>query len=101
MKTNLSENFQRENDSFLMPNKQGLHIVETLTYDTIAISELDPFVESEDLLEAEPSLDDEMEIDLSSEEKDRGDDPVRVYLCDMAVVPLLTREEEISVARRI
>lgn len=45
--------------------------------------------------------DDEIEIDLSIGEKDKTDDPVRLYMREMAVVPLLTREGEVAVARRI
>ena len=54
------------------------------------------------LVEAErESDDDDIEIDLTTGVKDKTDDPVRLYMREMAVVPLLTREGEISVARRI
>ena len=54
------------------------------------------------LMEAErESEDDDIEIDLTSGIKDKTDDPVRLYMREMAIVPLLTREGEISVARRI
>jgi RNA polymerase primary sigma factor len=46
-------------------------------------------------------LDEEAALDLSPGIGDRTDDPVRVYLREMAAVPLLTREGEIAVARRI
>ncbi len=51
--------------------------------------------------ESEDQTDDEIEIDLAASIKDKTDDPVRLYMREMAVVPLLTREGEISVARRI
>jgi len=46
-------------------------------------------------------IDEEASLDLSPGAADKTDDPVRVYLREMAVVPLLTREGEIAVARRI
>jgi RNA polymerase primary sigma factor len=103
-------------------NHQGQ--VSNLTYEDIA--DLLPFVTasgdeaeatvsdvSDDLsLDAAPSagavdaaeddlLDEEASLDLSPGVADKTDDPVRVYLREMAVVPLLTREGEIAVARRI
>ncbi len=50
---------------------------------------------------SDDSIEDEIEVDLSLGSKNRTDDPVRLYMREMAVVPLLTREGEISVARRI
>jgi RNA polymerase primary sigma factor len=41
------------------------------------------------------------ELDLSPEEDDKTSDPVRMYLREMGSVPLLTREGEIELARRI
>jgi RNA polymerase primary sigma factor len=51
--------------------------------------------------ESDEQVDEDLEIDLSASAKDKTDDPVRLYMREMAVVPLLTREGEISVARRI
>jgi RNA polymerase primary sigma factor len=41
------------------------------------------------------------ELDLSVGELDRQLDPVRVYMREMSLVPLLTREQEVSIAKRI
>ena len=41
------------------------------------------------------------ELDLSAGALDKGSDPVRLYLREMAVVPLLKREQEVSIAKRI
>ena len=41
------------------------------------------------------------ELDLSAGELDKGSDPVRLYLREMGTVPLLKREEEVSIAKRI
>jgi len=43
----------------------------------------------------------DVELDLSAGELDRSSDPVRVYMREMALVPLLTREQEVSIAKRI
>ena len=54
-------------------------------------------------LETEEKLDslDIAEADLASEYLGRTDDPVRMYLREMGMVPLLTREDEVSIAKRI
>jgi RNA polymerase primary sigma factor len=46
-------------------------------------------------------LDEELDLDLTPGLVDKTSDPVRLYLREMAVVPLLTREGEVSIARRI
>ncbi len=51
--------------------------------------------------ETEESLDDDVELDLSAGELEKGSDPVRLYLREMGTVPLLTRESEVSIAKRI
>jgi RNA polymerase primary sigma factor len=43
----------------------------------------------------------ESELDLSAGELDKGSDPVRLYLREMATVPLLKKEQEVSIAKRI
>ena len=43
----------------------------------------------------------ESELDLSAGELDKGSDPVRLYLREMGTVPLLKREQEVSIAKRI
>jgi RNA polymerase primary sigma factor len=49
---------------------------------------------------AEPESEDS-ELDLSAGELDKGSDPVRLYLREMGTVPLLKREQEVSIAKRI
>ena len=43
----------------------------------------------------------EAELDLSPGELDKALDPVRVYMREMGIVPLLTREQEVAIAKRI
>ncbi|MFY9556280.1 MAG: RNA polymerase sigma factor RpoD [Blastocatellia bacterium] len=47
------------------------------------------------------ALDEELDLDLTPGTLDKTNDPVRLYLREMAVVPLLTRDGEVSIARRI
>ena len=69
-----------------------------------------PAGDAEDLLDEEASVlageavadvAEDSELDLSAGELDKGSDPVRLYLREMATVPLLKREQEVSIARRI
>ncbi len=52
-------------------------------------------------VDEEGSLDEVDELDLSAGEDEKSADPVRVYLRQMGTVPLLTREQEVSIAQRI
>ena len=49
----------------------------------------------------EDALDEELDLDLTPGTLDKTNDPVRLYLREMSVVPLLTRDGEVSIARRI
>src|SRR5687767_5995889 len=44
---------------------------------------------------------DEPELDLTPGALDKTNDPVRMYLREMGTVPLLTREGEVAIAKRI
>jgi RNA polymerase primary sigma factor len=65
-----------------------------------------PAGEAEDLLDESDSSSadretEDSELDLSAGELDRGSDPVRLYLREMGTVPLLKREQEVWIAKRI
>ncbi|MDT5124215.1 MAG: polymerase primary sigma factor [Acidobacteriota bacterium] len=47
------------------------------------------------------AIDEDLELDLSAGTLDKTNDPVRLYLREMGVVPLLTREGEVVIAKRI
>ena len=47
------------------------------------------------------TLDEDIELDLSAGALEKTNDPVRLYLREMGVVPLLTREGEVAIAKRI
>jgi RNA polymerase primary sigma factor len=48
-----------------------------------------------------PVHDEEIEADPTPRPADKTNDPVRVYLREMGIVPLLTREHEVAIAKRI
>src|SRR5947207_7123391 len=49
----------------------------------------------------EEVVDEDLELDLSAGALEKTNDPVRLDLREMGVVPLLTREGEVSIAKRI
>jgi RNA polymerase primary sigma factor len=65
------------------------------------VEELEEMEELEEELEEEHEKDKEKEIDLTPGILSRTDDPVRLYLKEMGSVPLLSREGEIEIAKRI
>ncbi|HET6889967.1 MAG TPA: RNA polymerase sigma factor RpoD [Pyrinomonadaceae bacterium] len=66
----------------------------------------DPLVAEASFTTASEEVDDvsvnpDAELDLSAGEHDRSSDPVRVYMREMAVASLLTRDQEVAIAKRI
>ena len=55
-------------------------------------------IEKEDELKAD---DEESDVELTPGVLDKTNDPVRMYLREMGTVPLLTREGEVEIAKRI
>jgi RNA polymerase primary sigma factor len=51
--------------------------------------------------DAEEIDEDDLDLDLSAGTLDKSNDPVRLYLREMGVVPLLTRAGEVTIAQRI
>ena len=52
--------------------------------------------------EVDETLDeDDLDLDLSAGTLDKSNDPVRLYLKEMGIVPLLNREGEVAIAKRI
>ena len=49
----------------------------------------------------EAEEEDEIDLDLSAGALDKSNDPVRLYLREMGIVPLLNREGEVTIAKRI
>ncbi len=59
------------------------------------------FDDISDLDKKEVLEDEDIELDLSPGMLDKTNDPVRMYLREMAIVPLLTRDGEVTIAKRI
>jgi RNA polymerase primary sigma factor len=108
--TNMGNQYQSEVDNFHATKTDTMPLTEEYNFsfaegtaaelDTLALSDDDSLVTLE-VGAIDENLDSDIDLELLTEEKDKTDDPVRIYLCEMAVVPLLSREEEVSVARRI
>src|SRR6266542_204671 len=103
------------------PNFSGAH--EELLEDAVSIEDIDEVLEklatagisgtetdepvigevssSAAQAEDDDNAPEEMELDLSAGELDKTSDPVRVYMREMGVVPLLTRQQEVAIAKRI
>jgi RNA polymerase primary sigma factor len=54
-----------------------------------------------DVDDDDEAVDEDVELDLSAGALEKTNDPVRLYLREMGVVPLLTREGEVVIAKRI
>ena len=51
--------------------------------------------------EDDEAFTEDVELDLSAGELDKTSDPIRVYMREMGLVPLLKREQEVAIAKRI
>lgn len=83
---------QDTDDLFSAVREQGL--------DVIAGDMALPWLSMEQKLASEED-EEEVELDLSTGAPDTSSDPVRLYLHEMSISPLLTREGEVEIARRI
>jgi len=60
-----------------------------------------PSAQLEKKFDTEMEAGEEVELDLTPGALDKTNDPVRMYLREMGTVPLLTREGEVEIAKRI
>jgi RNA polymerase primary sigma factor len=70
----------------------------------ISVSDSDLLEEAASLAldeEVPEEIEEDFDVDLPASEADKNNDPVRLYLKEMGVVPLLTREGEVAIAKRI
>ena len=77
-------------------------LFEKISAEGISIGESDEkFLSPESEKKLDEPVDEEVEIDLTPGVLDKTNDPVRMYLREMAGTPLLTREGEVAIAKRI
>jgi RNA polymerase primary sigma factor len=84
------------NDLLSMFDNEGIEVVDaprTKSPESIALDKPDEVKPDE--------VGDDMELDLTPGAMDKTNDPVRMYLREMGTVPLLTREGEVEIAKRI
>src|SRR3990172_3341144 len=77
-------------DMFSIFRRQGIEVLEG-----------EPKVAGPDKINLEKETPEDVELDLTPGALDKTNDPVRLYLREMGTVPLLTREGEVEIAKRI
>ena len=78
--------------------RYGIDVYEDLSTAKAALAAAD----SSDVVEVkEEAPAEEAELDLTPGQLEKTNDPVRMYLREMGTVPLLTREGEVAIAKRI
>ena len=80
-------------DTMSMLNEMGINVIESEEQEEQAEGEVPALAESGKEVTAKPGT--------ATEQYDRTDDPVRMYLREMGSVELLSREGEIAIAKRI
>jgi RNA polymerase primary sigma factor len=80
--------------------RYGIDVYEDLSSAKAALASADS-AEGAELMKEEPSSENEVDLDLTPGALEKTNDPVRMYLREMGTVPLLTREGEVAIAKRI
>jgi RNA polymerase primary sigma factor len=96
------EHTTEELDSlFASLETDGIEIYEDASAAKLAHTALEVTETTEIELPQEPAQSEETDADRKPGLLDKTSDPVRTYLREMGVVPLLTREREVSIAKRM
>ena len=85
-------NADQLDDLLMTINTQGIDVLNSESRRNKQEQERDSEAENED---------EDVELDLSPGTLEKTNDPVRMYLREMGTVPLLTREGEVEIAKRI
>src|SRR6202790_4193814 len=80
--------------------RNGIDVYEDLASAKAALAAADSS-EPTDIKESEVASSEDGDLDLSPGTLEKTNDPVRMYLREMGTVPLLTREGEVTIAKRI
>ncbi len=81
--------------------RYGIDVYEDLASAKAALAASDGDAPIEIKEEASPSSSEDGELDLTPGTLEKTNDPVRMYLREMVTVPVLTREGEVGIAKRI
>ncbi len=81
--------------------RYGIDVYEDLSSAKAALAAADPSDSAEPVKEVEHIVSEDGELDLTPGSLEKTNDPVRMYLREMGTVPLLTREGEVAIAKRI
>ena len=95
----ISSSAEDLDDLFTAFGTAGIEVIDTEDPSFAALDKL-PGAEKKFEPGIEPS-EEGVELDLTPGALDKTNDPVRMYLREMGTVPLLTREGEVEIARRI
>ena len=99
------DDLNREMPDKMMSPEDIEDVLERLEGANISVSDSDSVLLEQAAtlaLDDDAELDeDDLDLDLSAGTLDKSNDPVRLYLREMGIVPLLTREGEVSIAQRI
>ena len=81
--------------------RYGIDVYEDLSSAKAALAAADPSDTAEVKEEPASSASEDGELDLTPGTLEKTNDPVRMYLREMGTVPLLTRQGEVAIAKRI
>ncbi|MFZ3214648.1 MAG: RNA polymerase sigma factor RpoD [Candidatus Acidiferrales bacterium] len=81
--------------------RYGIDVYEDLSSAKAALAAADATDSAEPVKDTEAAASEDGELDLTPGSLEKTNDPVRMYLREMGTVPLLTREGEVAIAKRI
>ncbi len=81
--------------------RYGIDVYEDLASAKVALAAADATDSAEPAKDTEAAASEDGELDLTPGSLEKTNDPVRMYLREMGTVPLLTREGEVAIAKRI